>query len=370
MIRIVLEYKGAVLWKMQAGMGDTVLTPLYDVLRARGVRFRFFHQVTKLCASADGETVDRIEIQPQARIKRGRYDPIVTVGGLRCWPSEPRWAELEDGERLRRQKVNFEQGVGPLGLAPLVLEAGEDFDEVVLGIPVGALPPLCEELAAAKQQFKDMLEHSDTVMTEGIQLWLSRTATELGWEFEPAIATSYVTRADTYSNMSQLLPREVWSASGGPAPADVVYLCGVLKHEGVDSQQDADARVLENARGFVRHDARALWPAGCGPDGALQWDSLATDPGVEGEARLGAQFMRANFQLTERYVLTRAGSVRYRLRADESGFSNLTLAGDWTRNGIDGGSVEAAITSGMQAARAISGHPRVIQGEHGWLVDD
>ena len=42
MIRIVSEYKGAVLWKMQAGMGDTVFTPLYDVLRRRGVRFRFF----------------------------------------------------------------------------------------------------------------------------------------------------------------------------------------------------------------------------------------------------------------------------------------------------------------------------------------
>ena len=38
MIRIVSEYKGAVLWKMQAGMGDTVFTPLYDVLRSRGVR--------------------------------------------------------------------------------------------------------------------------------------------------------------------------------------------------------------------------------------------------------------------------------------------------------------------------------------------
>jgi uncharacterized protein with NAD-binding domain and iron-sulfur cluster len=334
------------------------------------VRFRFFHQVTKLCVSDDGESVASVEIQPQARVKRGRYDPIVTVGGLRCWPSEPRWRELEDGEQLQARGVNFEQELNPLGLKSLVLQAGEDFDEVVLGIPVGALPPLCQELAAAKQRFKDMLEHSDTVMTEGIQLWLTRSATELGWPFEDAIATSYVTRADTYSNMSQLLPREVWSSSAGPPPADVVYLCGVLRHEGIATQADADKRVHENAAGFVRHDARALWPLGCGRDGALSWESLAADPGVEGEARLDAQFLRANFQPTERYVLTRAGSVKYRLRADESGFSNLKLAGDWTRNGIDGGSVEAAITSGMQAARAISGHPRVIQGERGWLVDD
>jgi uncharacterized protein with NAD-binding domain and iron-sulfur cluster len=368
MIRIVLEYKGAVLWKMQAGMGDTVMTPLYDVLRSRGVRFRFFHQVTKLCVSSDGESVERIEIQPQARLKRGGYDPIVTVGGLRCWPSQPRWSELEDGEALRAQGVNFEQQVNPLGLKSMVLEAGEDFDEVVLGIAVGALPPLCEELASAKQQFKDMLEHSDTVMTEGIQLWLTRTATDLGWGFEPAIATSYVTRADTYSNMSQLLPRETWKS--GQAPADVAYLCGVIKHEGLESQADADARVRENALGFLQDSADPVWPRGCSADGGLDWDILAADDGAQGEARLDAQFLRANFSATERYVLSRAGSVRYRLAADESGFSNLKLAGDWTRNGIDGGSVEAAVTSGMQAARAISGHPREIQGEHGWLVDD
>jgi uncharacterized protein with NAD-binding domain and iron-sulfur cluster len=68
--------------------------------------------------------------------------------------------------------------------------------------------------------------------------------------------------------------------------------------------------------------------------------------------------------------MTRAGSVRHRLAADNSGFHNLKLAGDWTKNGIDGGSVEAAVTSGMQASRAISGSPAEIQGEHGWLVDD
>ena len=97
---------------------------------------------------------------------------------------------------------------------------------------------------------------------------------------------------------------------------------------------------------------------------------LFDSDGAVGEARFDSQFFRANFQPTERYVLTRAGSVCSRLRSDESGFSNLKLAGDWTRNGIDGGSVEAAATSGMQASRAICGYPRVIQGEKGWLVDD
>ena len=116
MIRIVSEYKGAVLWKMQAGMGDTVFTPLYDVLRSRGVRFRFFHQVTRLGVSDDGGSVSSITVQPQVWLTRSSYDPIVRVGGLRCWPSEPKWDQLVDGARLQARGVNFENECNPLGL--------------------------------------------------------------------------------------------------------------------------------------------------------------------------------------------------------------------------------------------------------------
>jgi uncharacterized protein with NAD-binding domain and iron-sulfur cluster len=57
------------------------------------------------------------------------------------------------------------------------------------------------------------------------------------------------------------------------------------------------------------------------------------------------------------------GSTRYRLRADQSGFSNLFLTGDWIKTGINAGCVEAAVMAGMQASRAISGYPVVIEGE-------
>jgi uncharacterized protein with NAD-binding domain and iron-sulfur cluster len=369
MIRIAFEYKGAALWKMQAGMGDTVFTPLYDVLRRRGVRFRFFHQVTNIGVSDDGRSVAKVEVQPQVRLRRRHYDPIVTVDGLRCWPSEPRWSQLVGGDKLeQRDDLNFEYDCNPLGLEPITLHAGEDFDEVVLGISAGALPAICGELVDANPRFKRMLDHADTVMTEGIQLWLCQEASQSGWQFESAIATSYVECADTYSNMSQLLQRERWP--GPECPRDVVYLCGVIDHKAVDSQARADRRVRDNAVDFLTSDAEAVWPTLVDADGGFDWSGLFDCSGAEGEARLDAQFLRANFQPTERYVMTRAGSLSYRLAADESGFDNLKLAGDWTRNGLDGGSVEAAVTSGMQASRAISGSPREIQGETGWLVDD
>jgi len=31
---------------MRAGMGDAVFSPLYEVLKLRGVRFEFFHRLT------------------------------------------------------------------------------------------------------------------------------------------------------------------------------------------------------------------------------------------------------------------------------------------------------------------------------------
>jgi uncharacterized protein with NAD-binding domain and iron-sulfur cluster len=368
MIRIVAEYRGAVLWKMQAGMGDTVFSPFYDVLKARGVQFRFFHRVTKLGVAGDGRSIETIEVQPQAETNEKEYDPIVPVADLRCWPGEPKWDLLKQGEWLKEQQVNFEQDDGPLHLEPITLRAGKHFDQIVLGIPVGALPPLCEELVAANPRFARMLAHSDTVMTEGIQLWLSRTATELGWPYETAIATSYVDEADTYSNMSQLLARETWGE--GVQPAEVAYLCGVIEHAGIETQDDADARVRQNALRFVEDAAKPVWPKARDGKGGFDWATLVDPSRVRGKRRIDTQVLQANFRPTERYVMTRAGSVKYRLRADASGFTNLKLAGDWTRNGIDGGSVEAAATSGMQAARAVSGYARRIEGETGWLVDD
>lgn len=70
-------------------------------------------------------------------------------------------------------------------------------------------------------------------------------------------------------------------------------------------------------------------------------------------------------------MLTPPGSVQYRLRPHESGYENLVLAGDWTKIGLDGGCVEGAVMSGMQASRSICGTPGVIAGEdEAWLTGE
>ena len=67
---------------MTAGMGDAIMAPIYEVLRKRGVTFRFFHAVTVLSASVDAGAVDRIDIVRQVDIGDAEYCPLWDVAGL------------------------------------------------------------------------------------------------------------------------------------------------------------------------------------------------------------------------------------------------------------------------------------------------
>ena len=118
---------------------------------------------------------------------------------------------------------------------------------------------------------------------------------------------------------------------------------------------------------FFEKEILKLWTrAGAASDsGAFDWNLMRAPDWVVGRERLRSQYTRANVDPTDRYVLSVAGSKQARMRSDDSGFGNLFLAGDWTLNGIDAGSVEAAVMSGMQAAQGISGHPKSILGN--WI---
>jgi uncharacterized protein with NAD-binding domain and iron-sulfur cluster len=96
----------------------------------------------------------------------------------------------------------------------------------------------------------------------------------------------------------------------------------------------------------------------------LAFEHLVAPEGASDQQRFDYQFFRANVDPDQRYVLTIPGTNRYRLRSDDSGFSNLYLAGDWTRTPFNAGCVEAAVISGLMASQAICGRPKRI------LVDE
>jgi len=75
----------------------------------------------------------------------------------------------------------------------------------------------------------------------------------------------------------------------------------------------------------------------------------------------------ANVDPSDRYVQCPPGSDAYRLRADESGYDNLVLAGDWTDNGLNAGCIEAATLSGLQAGNAVLARSRGYRIAGTWL---
>ena len=76
-----------------------------------------------------------------------------------------------------------------------------------------------------------------------------------------------------------------------------------------------------------------------------------------GALRFKQQFWRANIDPTESYVTSPPGSTAARLKAWDSGFSNLVLAGDWIYTGLNVGSVEGAVMGGRLASHAVGGYP-------------
>jgi uncharacterized protein with NAD-binding domain and iron-sulfur cluster len=375
MLRMCLGYRGALMWKMQAGMGDAIFAPLYEVLHARGVRFEFFSEITDIGVAADGRLVDRITVRRQAQTVDGaEYRPLAPdAGGLMSWPAAPFYDQLVGGAAALGD-VTFEACESGPDATEHVLKVGEDFDDVVLGMSIGSLAPVAQNLAAADPRFAAMLEHATTVATQALQVWMTKTPADLSPTKDPnppgMVSGAYVKPLDTLCDMTHLLEREGWPERDGVR--SIGYLCGTMREPEGDTQAAADERAFADGVRHLRDKALVLWPGAerGSAAGAFDWELLFDPTGASGEDRVRAQYWRANIFGSERYVLTPPGSIEFRLRPSEATPENLALAGDWTRNGICGGSVEAAVTSGRLAARHLSGSPAVVPGTEGWLESD
>jgi uncharacterized protein with NAD-binding domain and iron-sulfur cluster len=368
LLNMMLAYHGSVMWKMTGGMGDTIFAPIYEVLARRGVQFRFFHKVVDILADAQGSgrepVVEELVIEEQVRLERP-YEPLTTVRNTASWPNEPRWEFLVDGDRRRREGVDFESWwdrTPPYRTHRL--RRGRDFDLVVLGTSLAPLRFIARDLQRRSAPFRAMVENVKTVETQAVQLWTRPSLYELGWKAASPIVGAYWEPLDTVADLTELLVAEDWGTIG-QQPRGLVYLCGPLACSDDIPLDDPDypkkklARVKENARAFLRQHAHHLWPDGSSrhdPHG-IALEHLVGPPLADDEARFEYQFFRANVDPDQRYVLTLPGTNRYRLRSDRSGFANLVLAGDWTQTPFNAGCVEAAVISGLMASRAICGRP-------------
>ena len=376
-VRAFFTYRGAFFWKMQAGMGDVVFAPFYEVLRRRGVHFEFFHRLQNVklapeTALAKGESpyVESLLFDVQAHVLDGKeYEPLVDVRGLPCWPSEPDWSQLRDGAKMKEQGYKFESHWERRRAASKSLEVSKDFDLVVLAVGLGVVPHACQELIARSERWANMVEHCKTVSTQAFQLWMNKDTRELGWRDGPINISAFVEPFDTWADMQQLIREE----SHEEPVHSIAYFCSVLPDPppGTDIGEDSYpirryAEVRENAIGFLENHVNHLWPNACSAPGQFHWEYLCRsapsdtadgDDDTPDRSRFDTQFWTANVNPTDRYSLSLPGTLEHRISPLDDSFDNLTVAGDWTDCGFNEGCVEAAVMSGLLAAHAISKLP-------------
>ena len=382
-----LAFNGAFIYAFGAGSGETFVAPYYEVLKRRGVRFEFFNKVTNLRLDASRQRVAAIDIDIQAELKdpaRG-YDPLIEVDGLPGWPLQPHYEQLVQGEALARGDYNLESWWTPWQpVAKRTLEVGRDFDRVVFAISLGAVPHICSELMAAREPWRNMVKAMPTVLTQAAQLWFKKSSEEMGGAvrssnpYNSLLTATYYTPINGVADLSHLLKWEKWPAD--QQPKSLWYFCGMMSEhrpQPAFTDHDYPQRMLDRVRYQVvqyleactgpllpKATSDAYLPPGdpVSLDFSLLVDTRdpATTPESlrTGEMRIDSQFLRANIDPTERYVTSPPGSGKHRLKAWDSGFDNVVVAGDWIYTGVNFGCAEGTITSGLLASHALSGYPR------------
>jgi uncharacterized protein with NAD-binding domain and iron-sulfur cluster len=379
-------YMGAFAWLFEAGTGETVIAPMYEVLKKRGVHFKFFHKVEALRLNESKTAIAAVEFGVQAHLKDesegAEYAPLISVKDLPAWPGQPLFEQLKQGDQLRAQGIDLESYWTPWKpVEHLRLEAGRDFDCVVFAISIGAVPYLCKDLLDHSQAWRDMSAKVTTVQTQTMQLWFNKSSEDLGYT-EPmkhptdtVIGATYINPLDGSVDFSHLLKWESWPESN--KPLSLWYFSGAMDDYDPPPPFD-DHDYPRRQRDRVKYQCVQYLQASIGPllpkatsnvvsppadpiglDFSLLHQHSPTQPAALGVQNFSQQFWRANIDPTERYVTSPPGSTRYRLKAWSSGYSNLVLAGDWIYTGLNVGSVEGTVMSGRLASHAITGLPRL-----------
>ncbi len=376
-------YHGAPAYRFEYSCAQTMMTPFYLALQRLGARVHFFHQVTGLAVSGSGveRGLTSIALVQQAEVTAGsdRYAPLIpiTVPGnppeLPDWPMEPHWSQLTNGPQLKAQGVDFDDMWSTAGARfarPLVLQRGRDFDLCVLGIPLGALPlidsPLTQPTRSdADPRWAAMANGTALTQTMSFQLWLSTAASQLISGKTRGLLTCFAEPEPSYGDFTHLLSHENWKVA---TPKYVAYFTGssvsgkppLPPDCGSNYPTQAHQAWAVQVEAWLRANYRLFFDGPATPstfEGFLEL--LCTeDSTAQGVGRLLAQHLIADVQPSNLYVLSQPSPKPVRLGQGESAVGGLILCGDWTRTDMNCGCVEAATTSGLLAARAISNEPR------------
>ena len=313
-----------------------------------------------------GNAIDAVDLGRAGTLAdgRGSYEPLVDVGGLPCWPAAPR-RRAARSRTAGTDRTTLEShwctaaGRGHVIAAPRARTSTGGARD-----PASACTrTICGELIENPRtpEWRAMTEHVGTVATQAVQLWLT------GRRADARLARARMspragTRRVPHLRIDVAAARRRAVAGRRPPRVDRLLLPRARdapsRRPPTTSSTRARARSASRAR-----RGRVPPPTTCATsgrhgrrDGDFRWDLLCGDDGDAAARDAPRRTVPACRTSTRRTATCcrSPGTGRYRLRADESGYDNLVLAGDWTDSGLNAGCIEAAVVSGIQAANAVT----------------
>ena len=369
MFRATVTYKGALAFQMRNEVGDSFIAPIYQSLVDRGVTFHFFSRIREVVPGqglAGEPIVTEIEVEQQVPPP----DTAPALGTVEGQPGRQLWLDARlqaNGETL--DSFWAPTFAGRLRLRTRLADPEQGFDEVILALPVAVIPFVCPRILAGSEDWRAMVARVKTTETQSIRFWFSRSLPELGWFGPPPILSAFDWPFSTWEDNDADCILDTRRIPRGTEVKAIATVFGPLEVPDDPAEDVRDqayslrrAAIAQRAANrFMARQVGGLWNLQNGGD-EPDWGALAAPAGLTGRSRFRWQAVTANVGPLESYTQALPGSLDARLRPDESGYANLFLAGDWTRNGAEVGCLEGAVMSGLQAARSICGSPDTIPG--------
>ncbi|RMG35673.1 MAG: hypothetical protein D6725_12200 [Planctomycetota bacterium] len=354
--RSVAGYSQAFWYGLKVPPAESLLMPLWKLLRHWGVRFERCMCVERIESAGDGTQVQQVSLSLGSAVPTG--DGLPDRDGSATTGQGPPAVNP-----LRADSFRY----GPTGR--LTLRAQEDFDCVVCGLPIEQTRNVTQSLAAVNETWRDgMAAVSDAAVLvaqgrlptppEQRICVLPRKLLVAGLRSMVVHAAPSSDHAEESTPHRDEEPMPLQFTA--PVPAGTARTRhdasgGQPKEEGDES---AYAAAIERTRrrfdtlaavllhGFLPHGEHSTSPVSR-PEaqGVVHWQDASAPPRLAHQGQMPRT----------------SGAAR--IVPDATGFRNLMAVGDWTANGLNVACVESAVMSGMMVARALCGAPDTIPGE-------
>lgn len=291
LVRLLLTYDDAPYKRLMGGTGEAVIAPIYQALLDKGVAVRLGTEVRGVQLGASGQVISAsLHTVADAPVP-GDFG-LQLPGGTPGWPARP----------------TCTAPTPPLD------------DELSAHAFVLAIPPFAGPITGLPAALLQDLRCINSVATIGLQSWAEQAP-----KFPLAMVVGLAGPLRCAAAMDHLQGDE------GPAYTQApVYWCGEVD-DAVAARWQADNTERDH---WLRQNA--------GQFVLGQITQMAHAP-----------HLSVNRCGSARYVLSDLQTQKARRDVGHANAPNLWLAGDWTRSAFGCGSIEAAVTSGLQAAQQI-----------------